>query len=909
MKRMNRMKRMKRMNRMQPTKRAFAFALSLLLTLSPLPLSAEGETPSRSLSDYTGEGSVLAIVSAGFDVTHPVFARAPESPAIRRAMVGVTLGPAYREAYVSEKIPFAWDYAGSGFEREGFKGDADVTGLSDTGTGLASLAAGHYRGRGDLPQEDGTVLRDSDYLGAAPEAQLLLMKAAYDHSSKILGDVAAEAIRHALSLSADAVLIDLSGVTVTEGFLAALRLCESHGVPVFTGAGDTPLAVAEYLAAAPAVLTDRGTLTAAAELPAVIAVGAARDPFAGIRSLFFGEKEIDYTDSSKDYLGKSFAEILFGKEYNLIPIPGEGRPEDVAGLPLPGAVALVKRGGIPFAEKAKNAAALGAVGLIVVNNEPGTSGMVLTDSPIPAVMVTEEAGTALFADPGRSTVTIPQPEEGPADFSAAGLSENFTHTVSLLALGQEVSVAARGGVYAVRSGTVYAAASALGGYGRVLHYLRDAGLPAALGVSVLFAAAVPLTEEGAALSPRLQGAGQLSKDATVPLLLSAGQAVTVATGRKNTVRTRLRLLNPTEKTVEAAAVVAFFGEEVDGEGNLTGKRVPLSGVSVLFDGEDLTEMSAAPVTLAPGETRDVPLTVTFTEEAFAALSETFPYGFFFEGTVTLSPLAGGTPLSCPVTAFFGERDRAPLVDPTVFDEASPLLAPATLFLSSESEGFALPVGAKDPFAAEPSYGEDYVIVDPAALRNGTFSLRVTPLRSVEETTVRFYDGAGHLLFEEERGALPRYLLAGGQISLRLWDFVARDGSGYLFPDGTYRCEVTFASGESRQTLSFTVHADRTAPVALMETFHTTEKGDVLLTVKAQDNAALREIAVYDLSRKYLPTEEVSLSGEKTGEITFDLSLCTFSSPLYIEITDYAGRFTTLRYTGDEILRLLAGESP
>ena len=56
----------------------------------------------------------------------------------------------------------------------------------------------------------------------------------------------------------------------------------------------------------------------------------------------------------------------------LVRVPGVGNPQDFAGADVRGKIAVAARGQIPFAEKARNALAAGALGLIVVNNVPAT---------------------------------------------------------------------------------------------------------------------------------------------------------------------------------------------------------------------------------------------------------------------------------------------------------------------------------------------------------------------------------------------------------------------------------------------------------------------------------------------------------------------------------------------------------
>lgn len=83
---------------------------------------------------------------------------------------------------------------------------------------------------------------------------------------------------------------------------------------------------------------------------------------------------------------------------------------DYDGLPVAGAVALVVRGSCSFAEKGRVAADLGAVGVIVANNEDGpldagTLGST-EDARIPSVGVSAEDGAALAAAPGEVTLVV-----------------------------------------------------------------------------------------------------------------------------------------------------------------------------------------------------------------------------------------------------------------------------------------------------------------------------------------------------------------------------------------------------------------------------------------------------------------------------------------------------------------------
>jgi len=78
---------------------------------------------------------------------------------------------------------------------------------------------------------------------------------------------------------------------------------------------------------------------------------------------------------------------------------GLGRPEDLEGLDVAGAIALVDRGEIEFGRKAQNAEAAGAAAVIVVNSEAGAFRGAIGDAAvgIPIVSVALEDRGALAA--------------------------------------------------------------------------------------------------------------------------------------------------------------------------------------------------------------------------------------------------------------------------------------------------------------------------------------------------------------------------------------------------------------------------------------------------------------------------------------------------------------------------------
>ena len=82
-------------------------------------------------------------------------------------------------------------------------------------------------------------------------------------------------------------------------------------------------------------------------------------------------------------------------------VPGTGAAEDYEGLDVTGKIAVVQRGGTYYEVKARNAAAAGAVGLIVYNNQPGMVYMSMSAWSIPVAFISQADG-AYLAQPGES---------------------------------------------------------------------------------------------------------------------------------------------------------------------------------------------------------------------------------------------------------------------------------------------------------------------------------------------------------------------------------------------------------------------------------------------------------------------------------------------------------------------------
>ena len=81
----------------------------------------------------------------------------------------------------------------------------------------------------------------------------------------------------------------------------------------------------------------------------------------------------------------------------LVAVPNVGKSADFASVDVKGAIALVQRGEIRFLQKAENAAAAGAIGLVIVNTKPGNLSGTLGGNPkIPVLALSGDLGRPLI---------------------------------------------------------------------------------------------------------------------------------------------------------------------------------------------------------------------------------------------------------------------------------------------------------------------------------------------------------------------------------------------------------------------------------------------------------------------------------------------------------------------------------
>lgn len=816
---------------------AAAVLLALALILPTLPVNAaeslEPDTPAEYIyspadpsyldrelaaeNRYNGEGMCIAVIGAGFSTSHESFFLTSEDSAklTKEYVDSVKLNAECEDSlFVSSKIPFAYDYAGK---------SADVSGLSPLGTPILSAAAGNSSSPEHSP-------------GAAPEAQVLLMKVVSDNTLRAGEADIIAAIEDAVTLGADIIYLSIgepcgfydvsgSGLSIN----SAIEAAEAAGAIVIASAGNTRKigTVSPYYtdAAILAPTTDRpdtGTVSYPASSGA-IAVGSAETNIQTADCLIIDGERLPYSDTNTLWEsptgGVSFKRFFGEKTLAYEFVPGLGYEQDFAGIDLTGKLAVITRGDITFNEKCKNAAANGAIGVIVVDSEPDPSTaldvkMDISESPIPAILISSASADKLRGSESREvSVSMTEfyceefsPTPTPSQTSASGVTPELSLKPDLTVVGENVVCAAAESGYITTGGPSIAAARAAGMLARISQKLRAEGYSkndsAARAMNLLASSAVPMTEyDGTILSPRIQGSGaaSLSRALDAELMLTSDGGHKIELGQINkswfSFNVTVENLTDSPKRCSIDAIVgsdgykSFLYSEIDAsnEKRLAEKlgKQPDDSVNFIdsfspfektriFPGDESMNLNAYAENGAPFEftlkaksSLTFHLTVMLDQALLKEYKSIFTNGFFAEGYVRVGEIIGESienTASIPFVGFVGDWYKSGAFDTELYGKTSPLADSIYLYRvyggnQPVMDGSRLVLGS-DPFRYSQAVpAKELICFSTAAdAKNSKIYLNLGLLRSVTDVKVRVFDYSGRLVHEYERGSVSKTYL-------------------------------------------------------------------------------------------------------------------------------------------------------
>jgi len=889
---------------------------------------------------YRGEGMVAAVIDTSFDVDHEMFVLSEDTvPAITEEDVDEALKKGIaasnhlmafpeKKVYISEKIPYAFNYASFG---------APLSGLSSHGTHVAGILAANAKGS------------KNSFDGAAPEAQLLLMATSDPTTGTSDNYVVVAAIDDAIALGADVISMSLgsySGFSEASGqdtmIYKAISKAVSAGIPVVCSAGneyrvgagslyDSENGVAAPLASNP----DNGTLNSPASFPEVIAVASAYSGYIAYTGIVSGEdgKPIDYTVGSAGY---DFLKGLGDGRYYYVEVGGLGEASEYRNINVKGKIALVKRGELTFIEKIKAAEQNGAAAVIVYDNEYESEliAMDTAGTHIPAVFISRRDGEKLLAASGKYidiTCYDRYYEMNIGDvrmsqYSSSGVTPELLLKPEVTAFGENILSGVGDSQYAKMSGTSMATPAVSGGI-LLLKQKYRAEDKKELTVeeikNIIMNTARPAESENGEYSPRRQGAGLVDIEAAISaeaIALGEGGTAKIELGEINGTRfgftVTVENLGDAEKSYEISASVMSDGYEYD---NAVGKNF-ISENSEIFENAliyangkkiNINRHQKMPDTLTvnipAGEKKEISFEVILDAEDVKLYNKIFENGYFVEGYVYFS--TDSEELSLPYMGFCGDWDALEVLDrpdEPFFGFSLTSGKWNGLFVESVYLGYNHFSGNTDYEADERCY-----IISP----NGdgyldNLGVILALLRNADDIVFKISDNDGNTVYEKSGGSQRKsfYFKEYGTVALvnepAVWDGTESDNYRYTLPDGKYTLtvEASPASDGATQSFSLPIILDTEKPKLVKAKLSEDEKK---LEVTVSDENYIQSVFLYDPTL----TDETDKYGwqkilegeENTSEYTAVFDIEDFESRvLYLEIVDYGYNKTVVRFDLDKL---------
>ena len=672
-----------------------------LSTQNPDNLSAQIMMHADQLTQK-GEGKVVAVIDTGVEMTHPAFAGAmastPSLTADKVAALTPKLGDGKLGVYVSEKFPFAYDYADGDNDAMPAKGP-----YGSHGTHVAGITAGNA----------------DQIIGVAPEAQIIVAKVSHSKDGDIPDSALLAALDDMVVLHPDVVNLSLGQLGGMDNeadsvFASVFKKLQDEGISVnaaagnhySAGYGNTSGRNLPY-----ASDPDSSTQCEPATYSSVLAV-ASVDNLLSYNAFSAAGKDIAY-QRARGANGEKVAEIseLAAGSYEYIDA-GYATEEDAAALAakypdgLAGKFALVSRGKLTFQKKIENLAALKPAGILVYNNVAGDSLMLMsvTTLDVPAAFISQENGQAMLAAADHHLTLVdgktitPSSKYSMSDFSSWGVTPDLRLKPEVSAPGGSIYSAVLDGKYDHLSGTSMATPQMAGVSAVVLQRVQSDPLFASMSVrekvdvvqNLIMGTARPLADvaqtTGAFYSPRKQGSGLV--DAVAATTSSVYPTVVGAAEQSRPkadlgdgttgwhFEVTLHNLSDTPATYELSSQA--LSENVDG-GYFTGSSTDWrgKGVEIAYTGATSAAAEGATVTVPANGEATVGVDVKPGNEFAAFATANTPSGTFLDGFVRFTSRTESQPdLTVPYLGFYGNWGK-----PAIFDQ-----------LASDGWGHTLPSG-------------------------------------------------------------------------------------------------------------------------------------------------------------------------------------------------------------------------
>ena len=827
-----------------------------------------------------GEGKVIAVIDTGVDTTHQAFtgelAGTPPLTPQKVAALTSQLGEGKTGVYISQKFPFAYDYADSDNDASPREG-----GSGFHGTHVAGIAAGNA----------------DKIIGTAPDAQVIVAKVTRSEDDALLDSALLASLDDMLILHPDVINLSLGWTAGMDNeadtvYATVYKKLQDAGITVNAAAGNafsTGYGNNSGKGLPYASDPDSSVIDEPATYSSVVAVASVENAL--IRNAFtVNGKDIGY-QRSRGMNGEKvayFSDLPAGT-YEYVDA-GFASEEDVAALKekypdgLAGKIALVSRGKMTYQKKVENLYDLHPAGILVYNNVSVGSLIImnLTTQDLPAAFISQADGQAMLDAPEHKLSiaegqVLPQSSIYEAsEFSSWGVSPDLRLKPEIAAPGGNVFSSIPNGAYEQTSGTSMATPQMAGISAIVLQRVQSDPLFASMSAreqadvvqNLIMGTARPLTDAaqttGALYSPRKQGAGLVdalaaTTSSVYPTVVGAAEQsrpkADLGDGTKGWhFDVTLHNLSGVPATYELSSQA--LSEIVDG-GFFTEHSSDWRGhgVEITYSGAASASAEGAMVTVPASGEATVGIDIAPGSEFASYVADNTPNGTFLDGFVRFASKTDGQPdLAVPYLGFYGDWGKAPIFDALAsvggaHTRASDIVNGQT----GASLGYNPLVKVADR-TGNPN-PQRYVISRSTASGAPTIlEPRTGTLRSVHSLTSTYTNEAGETVFSvtNHQNWKSVYLTSTEE---NTWveayhESTAFDANAEKFaqmPDGMYTLQIAASNdgpSSARQSISYNFRLDTKAPVISDLVYSGKDEGFVV-TFDVTDDSPLAAVDLHD----------------------------------------------------------------
>ncbi|MBQ8720511.1 MAG: leucine-rich repeat protein [Clostridia bacterium] len=654
---------------------------------------------------YDGSGMVIAVLDTGLDYTHSAFSTdnftskvlgltKSEVAAVlnKTNAYGSVSGLLADDVYVSDKVPFAFDYADV---------DSDVYSIHNNhGTHVSGVIAG----------------KDDVITGVAPNAQIVSMKIFSDTYESAYASWILAALEDCVALNVDVINMSLgtacgfsreSDEEIISGVYDNIR---EKGISLVVAASNSYNSAHGSEKNGNLGLTsnpDTGTVGSPSTYDGALSIASisgTKTPYILYNNtIVYFLEATDSAGEEKNFFDQILPKGTDKMDMEYVVIPGAGRPADYTGLDVTGKIALVRRGSTTFEEKANAAYEKGAAGVIIYNNTSGEIRMNAGITGIPICSISQNDGEML-ASVGSGTITISKTQaSGPfiSDFSSWGPTPDLGIKPEITAHGGNILSAVTGGEYDRLSGTSMACPNMAGVVALLRQYVIEeypnkaqitnengtydyVEINAIVNRLMMSTADIIYNKNGLPYAVRKQGAGLAN------LTSSAETAAYIITYDRadGSVSDKSKIELGDDPTKSGEYTLNFsvynFGTSAlsydistivmtegvyetlthKGDTTVTEEGYLLEGATVTVSGNSVAVKDGkSTLTVAAGATASVTVKIKLSDANKKYLDDSFKNGMYVEGFVVLEAV-GGTEIdmSVPYLAFYGDWTVAPMFD-------------------------------------------------------------------------------------------------------------------------------------------------------------------------------------------------------------------------------------------------------